>query len=106
MHVVLSTVPPEAARSLASELVDRRLAACVNIVSGVTSVYRWKGAVHDDAESLLVIKTSSSALPDLMRELPRLHPYEVPEIVALDATSVHPQYARWVDDESGVDKCG
>jgi periplasmic divalent cation tolerance protein len=100
MHVVLCTAPSKAAETLAFSIVDARLAACVNIVPGVTSVYRWQGAVQRDAESLLVIKTSADGLSRLLRELPALHPYDVPEIVALDPSDVHPPYARWVDDES------
>ena len=99
MHVVLSTAPPDAAQSLAAEIVERRLAACVNVVSGITSTYRWKGEVHNDDEALLIIKTSAATLPALMQELPALHPYDVPEIVALDATAVHADYALWVSAE-------
>ena len=106
MHVVLSTIPPEAAESLASELVQQRLAACVNIVAGVTSVYRWKGEIQRDAESLLIIKTSNERLPELMSRLPDMHPYDVPEIVALDPTSVHAPYAQWLDVETRSAKTG
>ena len=96
MHVVLSTISPEAAETLASKLIDERVAACVNILPGITSVYRWQGEVHRDDESLLVIKTSTDALPALMQRVADLHPYDVPEIVALDASSVHPAYAAWI----------
>ena len=97
MHVVLSTIAPEAAESLASKLIDERVAACVNILPGVTSIYRWEGEVHRDSETLLVIKTSAEALPNLMQRVADLHPYDVPEIVALDTSSVHPPYAAWVN---------
>ena len=96
MHVVLSTIAPEAAETLASRLVEERVAACVNILPGITSVYRWQGKVHRDSESLLVIKTSAEALPQLMQRVADLHPYDVPEIVALDTSSVHPPYAAWI----------
>jgi len=96
MHVVLSTIAPEAAESLASKLIDERVAACVNILPGVTSIYRWEGEVHRDSESLLIIKTSDKALPNLMQRVADLHPYDVPEIVALDTSSVHPAYAAWI----------
>ena len=100
IYLCISTAPVSEAAALARQLVDERLAACVNIVPGITSVYRWKGEVQHDREALLVIKTSDEALPQLMRELPDLHPYDVPEIVALNPSCVHPEYARWVDSES------
>jgi len=96
MHVVLSTITPEAAETLASKLIEERVAACVNILPGITSVYRWQGEVHRDSESLLVIKTSPQALSQLMQRVAELHPYDVPEIVALDTSSVHPAYAAWI----------
>ena len=96
MHVVLSTIAPEAAETLASKLIEERVAACVNILPGVTSVYHWQGEVHRDNESLLVAKTSAEALPQLMKRIAELHPYDVPEIVALDTSAVHPPYADWI----------
>ena len=96
MHVVLSTIAPEAAETLASQLIEERVAACVNILPGVTSVYHWQGEVHRDDETLLVIKTSAEALPQVMKRVSELHPYDVPEIVALDASAVHPPYAAWI----------
>ena len=100
MQVDLSTIKPEAAEPLALKLVDLGLAACVNIVPGITSVYRWEGRIQCDGEALLIIKTSDESLARLMLELPRLHPYEVPEIVALNPSSVHAPYAQWIDVES------
>ncbi len=100
MHVVLSTAPSASATALATQLVERQLAACVNVIAGVTSVYRWNGAIQTEAEALLVIKTGADALPRLMAELPVAHTYEVPEIVALAVTAAHAPYAQWVDDES------
>ncbi len=102
LHVVLSTVPLEAADSLASRLIDTRLAACVNVVPQVASVYRWKGAVERSAEALLIIKTSDETLSRLLAELPAMHPYTVPEIVALQVSAAHPAYAAWVDAESSA----
>jgi periplasmic divalent cation tolerance protein len=96
MHVVLSTIAPEAAETLASQLIEERVAACVNILPGITSVYHWQGEVHRDNESLLVIKTSTEALSRLMQRVAELHPYDVPEIVALDTSSVNPSYAAWI----------
>ncbi len=100
MHIVLTTIPPRAAESLACSLVEERVAACVNVLPGVTSIYRWDGALQRELEALLIIKTSSDSLPRLMRRLRALHPYDVPEIVALDASHVDPAYARWIAAET------
>ena len=100
MKVVLVTAPAEAAEMLAETLVAERLAACVGRVGGVRSVYRWKGAVERSDEVQLVVKTADAALPRLVARIRALHPYEVPEIVAIDASWVLPEYAKWVEDES------
>ena len=82
--VVLSTVQgAEDAERIARALVERGLAACVNIVPGVTSVYRWKGAIECEPERLLVIKTRAQRFEALRQELVALHPYELPEVIAL-----------------------
>jgi len=97
--VVLTTVGSEDdAVRIASALVERRLAACVNVIPGVRSIYRWQGAIQDDREVLLVIKTTGDRREALTVALAELHPYEVPEIVALDPSFVAPAYARWLSD--------
>jgi len=102
MKVVLCTAPVEVAPTLARTLVEARLAACCNILPAVRSIYLWDGAVQDGTEALLVLKTSDDRLPDLMRGLAERHPYEVPEIVALDASHVCGPYAAWVTDVTRV----
>ncbi|HWI09434.1 MAG TPA: divalent-cation tolerance protein CutA, partial [Solirubrobacteraceae bacterium] len=84
--VCLVTTPPDRADPIAEALVERELVACVNILSAVQSVYRWKGAVERDEEALLVIKTTSDAIPALDEALGELHPYETFELVALDVS--------------------
>jgi periplasmic divalent cation tolerance protein len=97
--VALSTVgTAEDAERIARALVERRLAACVNVVPGVVSVYRWKGAVERDEERLLVIKTRAERLEDLRRALVELHPYEVPELLALPVEAGHGPYLAWLDE--------
>ena len=102
MRVVLSTAPPAAAEQIARALVDERVAACVNLLPGAVSIYRWKGAVQRDEEVLLVIKTRDDKLPALREAIRRVHPYEVPELVALapEAAEGDDAYARWVDEET------
>ncbi|MEW6268076.1 MAG: divalent-cation tolerance protein CutA [Thermodesulfobacteriota bacterium] len=97
--VVLTTVATEDdAVRIASALVERRLAACVNVVPGVRSIYRWQGAVQDDRELLLLVKTTHARRGALVEALGELHPYDVPEVVALDPAYVGPSYARWLSD--------
>lgn len=77
-------------------LVETKIVACVNRVPGVVSTYTWKGAVHEDAEVLLIMKTLRSRVPELESELARLHPYEVPELVVVEAGAVGRPYAQWI----------
>jgi periplasmic divalent cation tolerance protein len=101
VRLVLTTAPDrEAARALARTLVAQRLAACCNLVGGVDSVYRWEGAVREEGEVLLVIKTSAVRLAELERALLTRHPYAVPELVVLLPERVEPRYAAWVEAES------
>lgn len=97
-----STCPDEGtARRIASRLVDERLAACVNIVPDITSIYRWQGAVETASECLLIIKTRGELMADLERRLQELHPYDVPELVTVAVESGSPAYLRWVVEETG-----
>jgi periplasmic divalent cation tolerance protein len=98
--VVLSTCgSPQDAQRLACALVERRLAACVNIVPGVRSVYHWKDAIQDEEEVLLVIKTSRPLFEELRNEILRLHSYEVPEVIALEVVDGSEGYLGWLDGE-------
>jgi periplasmic divalent cation tolerance protein len=97
--LVLTTVGPEFdAAALARALVEARLAACVNIVERIRSVYRWEGRVEDDAEQLLIIKTADARLDALREELFRQHPYEVPEFVVLPVGGTTEAYGAWLLD--------
>ena len=99
-HLALTTAgSDEQAETLARALVDRRLAACVNIVHGVCSVYRWKGDVTREEEHLLVIKTSERLLPEVRDAIHELHTYDVPEFVALPITDGDPAYLSWLSGE-------
>jgi periplasmic divalent cation tolerance protein len=99
-RIVLVTAPPGVAEALARTLVERRLAACVNVVPGLTSVYRWQGEVQADPESLLVVKTDRDRLADLLPALGELHPYEVPEALVLAPESGAAPYLAWLTAES------
>ena len=96
-RLVLTTVGADFdARALAHALVEAHLAACVNIVPAIHSVYRWEGRVMDDAEQLLVIKTTDARLAELREELFRRHPYDVPEFVVLTIDETSDAYGAWL----------
>jgi periplasmic divalent cation tolerance protein len=96
--VVLSTCETaEEAESVARLLVESRLAACVNIIGGVRSIYRWKDAVESATEFLLVIKTSRALLPDVQAAVDKVHSYELPECIALTVIDGSERYLEWLD---------
>ena len=102
--LVLVTAPDLAtARALARAAVEERLAACANLVPGVTSVYRWQGAIEEAAEVLHVVKTTRARLAALEDRLRALHPYSVPEFVVLDPAHVAAPYRAWLRAETGVE---
>ena len=95
----LNTCPDaDTARRIADALVDARLAACVSVLPGVHSTYRWQGSVERAEEVLLLIKTTRDALPALQARLPALHPYELPELLAVEAAGL-PACLDWIARE-------
>lgn len=101
--IVLATVPTkDVGVQLARELVDRRLAACVNILPA-TSVYRWEGEVKEDEEHLLVIKTRRTFVDDIRDLFDELHPYDLPEVIALEIEDGSADYLNWIRDETEMD---
>ena len=101
---VLSTVPNiKKARQLAGLLVSRRLAACIQILPGLESHYRWKGKKETSREVLLLIKTRSSNYKKLEKAILKNHPYEVPEIICLSIAQGSKRYLEWIDGETGKD---
>jgi periplasmic divalent cation tolerance protein len=96
--LVLSTCPDRAkAEALARALVADTLAACVNIVPGLRSIYSWQGTVHEDDEVLLLVKTTADRFEALRERILELHPYETPEVVALELANGHDAYLRWIE---------
>lgn len=88
------------AERLASGIVERRLAACVNVLPAVRSIYRWGGEVHNDGEVLMMVKTTRSAYPALESWLVKNHPYDVPEVLALGIEAGTENYLEWVEHET------
>ena len=102
MHLVAFTTAPSAedGRRLARTLVENGLVACGTVIPGGVSVYRWRGVVEEQDEVLVVLKTTAERWQDLVAALPALHPYEVPELIALPVVRGHGPYLRWVSDET------
>ena len=103
MKLILCNCTPSKSRSLASLLVEQRLAACVNISSPVQSFYTWEGAVCEEEECTLFIKAGAESVPSLITTLRDVHPYDVPEIIVLDVdTSLSDaDYVAWVRASCG-----
>ncbi|CUU01015.1 divalent cation tolerance protein [Candidatus Kryptobacter tengchongensis] len=97
--VVFITVPDEESGvKIARTLVENKLAACVNIIKGVRSIYFWEGKVQDDPELLLVVKTKEYLFDKLKQEVEKIHPYTVPEIIGFKISKSSEKYAKWWDD--------
>lgn len=102
--VLITTSNKEEAGILAEALVSQRLAACVNIVPAIESVYLWQGKVTRDNESLMIIKTTDERYPELERRVNELHGYTTPEIVALRIDRGSEQYLNWLRDSTSADE--
>ncbi|MGH8746692.1 MAG: divalent-cation tolerance protein CutA [Burkholderiales bacterium] len=101
MLLVLTNLPDRAAaEALAAQLVERRVAACINILSPCCSVYRWQGEVRHDEEHPMLIKTTLESYPALEQAIRAGHPYELPEIVAVPIERGFPEYLRWIAEET------
>jgi periplasmic divalent cation tolerance protein len=97
VHIAFCTCPDVGtAESLATALVEEGLAACVNLIPGLVSVYRWQGRTERDAEILLMIKTQRARLDAMTERLCQLHPYDVPEVIAHPVTDGNDAYLNWV----------
>ncbi|MEI8038857.1 MAG: divalent-cation tolerance protein CutA [Verrucomicrobiota bacterium] len=97
VRIVFCTFPDLAlARQIGTVLVEKQLAACVNLIPAVESIYHWQGRLESAAEVLAIFKTSATAWPAFQRALAEHHPYAVPEIVALEPTAVAPAYQAWL----------
>jgi periplasmic divalent cation tolerance protein len=101
--LILCTCPDQVtAERIAETLVGERLAACVNLVPGLTSVYRWEGQIQRDTELLLLIKTRAAVYPLLEARIRELHPYQTPEIIALPIQTGAAAYLDWIADNTGA----
>jgi periplasmic divalent cation tolerance protein len=96
--VLTTTSSLEEGKKIARELVERRLAACVNIIPKIESVYRWEGKVEEAQEYLLLIKTTAEAFPRLRETIQNLHSYAIPECIAIAVEEGSETYLKWIDD--------
>ncbi|MDP2168585.1 MAG: divalent-cation tolerance protein CutA [Thermodesulfovibrionales bacterium] len=100
--VVFVTAPSEEeAAKMARALVEERLAACVNIIKGIRSIYRWEGKIVDDAEALMVIKTKKALFDALIKRVKELHAYSVPEVIAMPIAAGSEDYLGWLAEATG-----
>jgi periplasmic divalent cation tolerance protein len=97
IRVVLCTCPSEeVAEAVAQALIAEDHAACVNVVPGITSIYQWRNEIHRDSEVLMVIKTTEKRYPAMEKRIEEIHPYDVPEIIAMPISGGLPSYLNWV----------
>jgi periplasmic divalent cation tolerance protein len=101
MPVVLYVTAPneEEAKRMARELVEKKLVACVNIFP-ITSLYRWKGELQEEKEVAMILKTSAGRVEEVIKELRKIHPYELPCILCLSVSGGLPEFLRWVEEET------
>jgi periplasmic divalent cation tolerance protein len=90
----------ECAREIGAKLLEERLAACVNLLPGMRSLYRWEGKLCDETECLMLAKTSSEHAPALQARVAELHPYECPCVLTLPVADAHPPFTQWIADET------
>lgn len=103
--IVFCTCPnEEIGRKIAEKLVTDKIAACVNIVPGLESIYRWQGQICKDKEMMLIIKSSSDKYNQLENSIRAIHPYETPEIIAVTISNGYEKYLEWISEniENGV----
>ena len=102
--LVLTNVPDlECAQLIARTLVEARLAACVNLLPAVQSIYRWQGQIEETTEITLLIKTTSQQVDSLQKTIVKLHPYDVPEIIATPIVAGYAPYLQWIATETAKD---
>ena len=99
-RVVLITAPPAKAEELAQKVIEKRMAACVNIIDKVKSIYHWKGGAKKDTESLLIVKTATKKVESLINFVRENHLYEIPEVVSMTIAEGNPDYLNWLDEET------
>jgi periplasmic divalent cation tolerance protein len=96
--IMVTAANLDQAKDIAHALVEEEIVACVNILQGMLSIFRWKGKIEEGAECLLIIKTRLQRLPDVIGRVKALHSYDVPEIIALPIIDGNPAYLQWIEE--------
>jgi periplasmic divalent cation tolerance protein len=104
--VLTATASEEEARKIARHLVQRRLAACVNVIPQVESIYRWQGKIEEAREWLLIIKTTAAAFAQVREAITELHSYELPECICLTIEDGSPAYLQWIAESVSIGEFG
>lgn len=101
-HIVVYITAPheEEAAKIAGAIVEARLAACVNIVRSIRSIYRWQGKVEDEQEVLMIVKTRAALFDELLQKVRELHSYSVPEVIGMPVIAGSEHYLKWLHDET------
>ena len=99
--VLITTSSASEAQAIGRALVEARLAACVNVTSGLRSLFRWQGKIEEQEEVLMVVKSRSELLPSIIEAVKRLHSYTVPEVIALPIVAGSSDYLAWIDESVG-----
>ena len=102
MKIAFITAPPEEANGLARRVVESGLAACVNVIFGVTSHYRWQGEIQSDGEALLMAKLTDELADEFVEKVREWHSYQCPEVILTDVTGGNPEYLEWIQSSGGV----
>ena len=99
-RVVIVTIRTDMAEELAHKIMAGGLAACINIADNVKSIYKWKGEIKSETESILFIKTATKKVEELIHTVKEIHPYEIPEVISMTISEGNPDYLNWVDEET------
>lgn len=99
--VLITTSSVDEAQAIGRELVDKRVAACVNIIPGLRSLFRWQGVIEEQEETLMLVKSRGEYLPSILEIVKRLHSYTVPEVIALPILAGSSDYLAWIDESVG-----
>ena len=99
-RVVMVTIPKDKAEELSQKIIVSGMAACVNIVDNVKSIYKWKGELKSETESIMFIKTATKKVENLIQSIKENHPYKIPEIISLTISEGNPDYLNWIDSET------
>jgi len=97
-RVVMVTAPSDKAEEMSKKIIGSGLAACVNIIDNVKSIYNWKGELRTDREALLIIKTATKKVENLIKFIKEDHPYELPEVISMTISEGNPDYLNWIDE--------